>query len=171
MKPEDFIGRGPTLSLEDYFAGTTRAWGLVEDRRGRVRRQFRVVIHGRPTAEGIELDETFHYDDGGSDHRVWQVRRLGDGRYSGTAHDVVGAATGRAAGPALNWRYRLRLPVGGRVWTIAFDDWMLLQDERVLINRATLRKWGFKVGQVTLFFDKAPGAAVEPRTLPRQAAE
>ncbi len=156
MKPEDFIGRGPTLLVEDYFAGTTTAWGLIEDRFGKVRRQFRVTIVGQPTAEGITLDETFHYDDGGKDHRIWQIKRLGAGRYSGTAHDVVGQAQGHAAGSALNWSYRLRLKIGKRFWTVAFDDWMLLQEDGVLINRATLRKWGLKLGQVTLFFTQAP---------------
>jgi len=170
MKPEDFIGRGPTLVLEDYFAGTTTAWGLVEDRFGKVRRQFRVTIVGRRTADGIELDETFRYDDGGSDHRVWSVTRLGKSRYSGTAHDVVGAALGRAAGPALSWRYRLRLRIGRRTWTVAFDDWMLLQGDGVLINRAILRKWGIRLGQVTLFFRQEPVAGHLEDAATRQAA-
>lgn len=169
MTPEDFIGRGPRLVLEDYFAGTTRAWGLVEDRFGRVRRQFRVTIVGRPTPEGIELDETFRYDDGGEDHRVWEVRRLGDGRYSGRAHDVVGEAAGRAAGPALSWRYRLRLKIGRRTWTVAFDDWMLLQEDGVLINRAILRKWGLRLGHVVLFFRRAE--ALDLAAPQRHAAE
>ena len=168
MQPEDFIGRGPALSLERFFDGEVEAWGLVQDRFGKVRRQFRVTVVGEPTPQGCRLHETFRYDDGAREGRVWEVRALGDGRYEGTAHDVVGKAVGRAAGPALNWRYRLRLTIGGRRMTIAFDDWMLLQDERVMINRARLSKWGIFLGEVLLFFRKP--AAAEPSAL-SQAAE
>ena len=35
---------------------------------------------------------------------------------------------------------------------ISFDDWIFKQDEKVAINRATLTKFGFKVGELTVFF-------------------
>jgi hypothetical protein len=37
---------------------------------------------------------------------------------------------------------------------ITFDDWIFKQDEDVAINRATLTKFGFKVGELTVFFKK-----------------
>jgi hypothetical protein len=74
------------------------------------------------------------------------------------AADLVGEACGQAAGNALNWRYKLDLPVGGSTWRVAFDDWMFLQDGGVMINRARVSKWGLELGEVTLFFAK-PGAA------------
>lgn len=159
MKPEDFAGSQPLLRLEDYFDGPVEAWGLVQDRFGKVRRQFRVTIVGERTAEGCRLHETFRYVDGAVESRVWSVRNLGDGRYEGTADDVVGKAVGRAAGSALNWRYRLKLTIGGRRLLVAFDDWMLLQDDGVLINRARLSKWGLFLGEVMLFFRKPPAEA------------
>ncbi len=67
---------------------------------------------------------------------------------------MVGTATGTRAGNALNWRYVLALEVRGRTWNISFDDWMYLLDERTLVNRATMRKFGFRVGEVILFFRK-----------------
>ena len=70
---------------------------------------------------------------------------------------MVGEATGQVAGSALNWRYTLKLPARGRVWEIAFDDWMYLHDARVLANRAAFSKWGIGLGEVTLFFVKSPG--------------
>ncbi len=154
MKPEDFVGRGPRFRLEDYFDGPVQAWGLIQDRFGKVRRQFDVTIVGERTPEGCRLHETFRYDDGQSESRLWTVRALGEGRYEGSAADVVGKATGHAAGPALNWRYRLRLKIGGRRLVVAFDDWMLLRRDGVLINRARLSKWGVFIGEVMLFFHK-----------------
>ena len=68
---------------------------------------------------------------------------------------MVGIASGRARGNAVHWQYELELPVGERVWQVHFDDWMLLQDDAVMINRATVSKFGFTLGEVTVFFRKA----------------
>ena len=68
---------------------------------------------------------------------------------------MIGEATGRAAGNALNWTYTLDLPVGGSTWRVAFDDWMFLQPDGVMINRAKISKLGLEIGSVTLFFGKS----------------
>jgi hypothetical protein len=47
MRIEEFAGREPKLDLYEYFDGRTRAWGMFEDRFGRVRREFTVDISGR----------------------------------------------------------------------------------------------------------------------------
>ncbi len=78
------------------------------------------------------------------------------GRYSGRADDVVGEATGEAAGNALRWRYVLALPVDGKVYNVDFDDWMFLMDDQVMLNRSLMSKWGFRLGEVTLSFHKRP---------------
>lgn len=71
-------------------------------------------------------------------------------RSGGSAEDVVGQAEGIAAGNALRWRYVMALPIDGRVWHVDLDDWMFLIDERVLLNRATMSKFGLRLGEVTL---------------------
>ena len=67
---------------------------------------------------------------------------------------MVGVAEGRSAGNALNWRYTLALPVDGKVYEVQFDDWMYLMDERVMLNKAVMSKFGIKLGEVTLSFYK-----------------
>ena len=151
MKPEDFAGNTPSLDLFHYFDGTTRAWGLFEDRFGKVRRQFRVEIQGRMENGKLVLVEDFVYDDGETDRRTWRIRKDGD-RYLGTADDVVGEATGIVSGNALNWRYDMDLKVGDGSWRVSFDDWMFLQPGDVLINRAKVSKFGLEIGSVSLFF-------------------
>ena len=74
--------------------------------------------------------------------------------YTGSADDVVGTASGRTSGNAFQWAYTLRLPVDGKVYEVQFDDWMYLVDERVMLNRATMSKFGFRLGEVTLSFQK-----------------
>jgi hypothetical protein len=77
------------------------------------------------------------------------------GRWSGTVADVKGAAAGIVAGNALNWKYTYLLRTKeGRTWNIDFDDWMYLIDERVLLNRAQMSFWGFRVGEVLISFRK-----------------
>ena len=48
----------------------------------------------------------------------------------------------------------LALPVDGRVWNVDFDDWMYLIDDKVMLNRSAMRKFGFPLGDVTLSFTK-----------------
>lgn len=154
MKPEDFAGREPKLLLEEYFAGKTRAHGLFVDRFGDLRRQFVVDIDGTWDGETLTLTEDFVYDDGEIQQRIWIIQKTGPHAYEGRAADVIGRATGTAYGNALNWRYKLALKVGESTWNVDFDDWMFLQDDDVIINRAEVSKFGFKLGDVTIVFSK-----------------
>ena len=154
MVPSDFAGSEPRLLIEDYFQGKTRAWGLFEDRFGNVRRQFTVDIDGTWDGEVLVLDEHFEYSDGELDRRVWRIRKTGDHTYEGSAGDIIGTATGEAHGNAFNWQYRMDLAVGDRSWRVTFDDWMFLQPDGVLLNRAQVSKFGLEIGTVTLAFKK-----------------
>ena len=174
MKIDDFADTGPEFVPEEYFLGRTKAWGFFQDRFGTVRREFVVDIQGYVEDGVLVLDEDFVYADGEIDKRVWQIRYLGDGRYEGEAEDIIGTATGERRGKAMRWGYDFDLAVGDRTWRVTFDDWMLLQDENVMINRTTVSKWGFTLGEVYIFFQKQPEAAVgteadEASTWDRQA--
>ncbi len=172
MKIEDFAGRTPELVLEDYFLGQTRAWGVFEDRFGNLRRQFDVDITGTVDGDTLTLDEHFTFSDGEKDRRVWTIRRIDENTYEGTADDVIGTARGKVAGNALNWTYQVDLAMGDRSLRVRFDDWLFLQSDGVLINRARVTKWGFEVGQVTLFFRQVDDAdATSLGTLYSSAAE
>lgn len=159
MKPEDFAGREPELILEDYFDGRSKAWGMFHDRFGRLRRQFEVDIDGRWDGETLTLVEDFLYDDGEREQRIWHIRKTGPHDYEGRAADVIGVAKGKAYGNALNWRYRFALKVDDDTWTVAFDDWLFLQPDGVLLNRAEVTKLGIKIGEVTLAFRKLSQSA------------
>jgi hypothetical protein len=153
-QPADHAGQTPTLDLRRYFDGTLTAHGLFTDRAGKVKRRFSVQLAGRWDGDDGVLDETFHYSDGEVQQRRWHITHLGDGRYRGRADDVVGDAVGQAAGNALRWQYTLRLPVDGTVYEVQFDDWMYLMDERVMLNKAVVSKFGIRIGEVTLAFVK-----------------
>ena len=85
---------------------------------------------------------------------MWAITCVDASRYIGRADDVVGEAQGEAAGNSLRWRYVLALPVDGRVWNVDFDDWMYLIDNKMMLNRSAMRKFGFQLGDVTLSFTR-----------------
>lgn len=151
---QEHAGQKPELDLRRYFDGPLVAHGIFTDRSGRVQRRFTVQMRGTWTGDEGVLEEDFTYSDGRQERRVWRLRHEGGGRWSGRADDVVGTARGEAAGNALRWQYTLRLPVDGRVWEVQFDDWMYLVDEKVMINRAVMSKFGLRLGEVTLAFTR-----------------
>ena len=69
---------------------------------------------------------------------------------------MVGVARGQQMGNTFHWTYTLALPVDGRVYEVQFDDWMYLVDGQVMLNRAEMRKFGIRLGDVTLSFAKRP---------------
>lgn len=151
---EDFSGAERTLRLEDYFLGETTAYGVFEDRFGKIRRQFKVDITGTVEGDTLTLVEEFDYSDGVQDTRTWTIEMLGNGRYRGTANDVPDMAEGQAVGNAFNWSYRVDLPVGDGTWNVGFDDWMYLLQDNVLLNRAFVTRFGIRIGEVTIAFRK-----------------
>ncbi|EXJ13064.1 hypothetical protein D791_00412 [Nitrincola nitratireducens] len=154
MNIEHFDKREPKLVLEDFFEGKVYAWGIFEDRFGKLRREFIVEIDGTMENGKLVLDELFLYSDGELDRRIWTITPQGNGQYSGTADDIIGQASGQIKGNTLHWVYSMNLKVGDDSWKVNFDDWMYLQPGGVLINRATIRKWGFELGTVTLSFSR-----------------
>jgi len=156
MTPADYAGEQPTLDLKTYFNGTVDAWGIFQDRSGKVVKRFTVVMHCSWDGDTGTLDEDFTYSDGTTQKRVWTLKKVGENRYVGTASDVIGEADGTTGGNTLNWKYVLALPVDGKVYHVNFDDWMYQMDENVMINRAVMSKFGIRLGEVTLSFRKRP---------------
>lgn len=151
---EQYRNEQPPLDLQQYLNGRLDAWGIFQGRSGEVKKRFHVVIDAHWEADTGTLDEHFSWSDGTTTRRVWTLVRQPDGTYRGTADDVVGTAIGTVAGNALRWQYVLALPVDGKVYNVNFDDWMFLMDDKVMINRSYMSKWGFNLGEVTLSFKK-----------------
>jgi hypothetical protein len=149
----EYRAEKPVLDLAQYFNGTIDGWGMFQDRSGKVVKRFYVRIDATWDGNTGTLDEHFEYADGEKQNRVWTLAKEGS-RYRGTAADVVGNAAGSAQGNALRWNYVLALPIDGRVWNMDMDDWMYLIDDKTMLNRTTMSKFGFRVGEVTLSFRK-----------------
>ena len=154
MKPIDFKDQNPRLIIEEYLSGNVKAWGILQNRSGKVTRQFSADLNGKWDGKQFILDEKFIWNDGEIQTRQWTINKIDEHHYEGTAGDVIGKAKGYSYGPAFKFEYVLLVPVKGRNIKITFDDWIFMQDERVAINRATMTKFGIKVAELTVMFVK-----------------
>lgn len=148
-----------TLRLEEFFDGPATAYGVFQDRFGRPRRLFRAKVDPAFQDNLLTLNEHFTFDDGVEEQRIWKIQPEGSGYYTATANGVIGIAKGQVEGPALRWHYTFALDIGARVINVQFDDFMCQQSDSVLINRAVVKKWGFRIGDLTIVFIKQPDTA------------
>jgi len=154
MKPTDFKDQKPRLIIENYLSGNVKAWGMLQNRSGKVTRQFEADLNGKWDGSTLTLDEQFNWSDGEKQKRQWKIKKINEHHYEGKAEDVVGTAKGFSYGPAFKFEYVLMIPIKGKNINITFDDWIFMQNESIAINRATMTKFGFKVAELTVFFVK-----------------
>lgn len=157
VEPQTYAKEKPALDLKRFFNGTLIGHGMFMDRGGQVQRRFVVTIQASWKGDVGTLDEDLVWSDGVKERRIWTLTPVAGapGRWTGTAADVIGQAQGIVAGNALNWTYKFDLKSAkGKRYKIDFDDWMYLIDEGVMLNRAVMRFWGFKIGEVLISFAK-----------------
>ena len=150
------------FDLTSFLEGRTFAWGIFEDRFGRVRRRFTVEMVGHWEERIFHLDERFTYDDGSHEARVWRVKSEGRGRFTATCPDCVGIARGECNADAIRMAYTFRLKFEGRELHVTFDDRIYRVGDNVAVNRATMRKWGVRLGEVSLFFQRDKHFGTQP---------
>ena len=151
---QQYATEKPKLLMEDYFNGKIKAHGLLMNRSGDVTKRFVVFMDMSWSGNTGTLKEDFEWSNGEKTKRVWTVKKLGSGKYEGSADDVIGVADGTSSGNAFHWAYKLRVPNDGTTYKISFDDRMYLVDEKVLINEATMYWYGIRVGKILISFNK-----------------
>lgn len=151
---EDYQDAEPRFDLFEYFQGHSTAWGMVQDYTSKQTRRFEVKIEGSVEGNTLTLVEDFVFSDGETSQRIWTIERMGAGLYQGSADDIIGVATGREVGNALQWQYDFELVMDDSTIVVAFDDWLFRQDEKHVFNLTKIKKFGIEVGRITLFFQK-----------------
>ncbi len=148
QSPSDYAGKGPQFDLRRHLNGPILCEGVIYGPTGRVSSRFIADMEGKWNGQTGTLSERFRYDNGSVQDRAWTLRLGNDGVIHATAPDVVGQGTGRAEGPAVQLRYRIRLDkdAGGHVLDVV--DWMYLMDNGTIMNRSQFRKFGIKVAEL-----------------------
>lgn len=150
-----FADTAPPLDPVAFFTGRTHSWGVFENRAGEPTRRFQTDCQGHLEDGELLLDQIFTYDDGHRQLRHWRIRRVDAHRFTATANDVVGTATGKADGNAFRWEYTVALKPGNPLENVHLRQWMYLQEGgKTLLNRGTVRAFGLEVAQVTEQFRK-----------------
>ncbi|ABG39850.1 putative lipoprotein [Paraglaciecola sp. T6c] len=152
---DDYRDTRPTFSLKNYFDGEITAWGIVQDYSGKLTRRFCVDIVATWQGNKGQLHESFFFNDGTRQTRIWKVNVAQDQTVTGTAGDVVGQASGSSQGSAFNWQYTLTVPIDGTEYDFAIDDWMYALDDQRMMNRSYMKKFGVTVAEFSIFFDKS----------------
>lgn len=154
-KIENYANNQPKLDIRNYLNGKIKAWGILEDRSGNITRRFEVDMTGTWIKnEGI-LEEYFVFDDGKKESRTWKIKFNDEKNFTASAGDVVGIATGKQIGNAMQMNYVLDLKLdNGKNYHVKLDDWMYLIDENTLVNKSTIKKFGITFGKLTIFFKK-----------------
>ena len=78
MKPTDFKGKQPRLIIEEYLEGNVKAWGVLQNRSGKVTRQFSADLNGKWDGKQLILDEKFNWSDGEVQTRQWKINKIDD---------------------------------------------------------------------------------------------
>ncbi len=151
---DDYENTKPTFNLAEYFNGEVTAWGIVQDYSNKLTRRFCVDIIGTWEGNQGQLHETFYYNDGEQQIRIWNLEVDSNGSVTGGAADVVGEANGGSKGTAFNWQYTLRVPIDGTEYDLVVDDWMFMMDDNRMMNRSYMKKFGVTVAEISIFFDK-----------------
>ena len=145
----------PKFKIESFFDGKVKAWGIVQNRSGEVVQRFIVDIDGTLEGDLLTLDEVFTYGVGdGVKNRVWKITKTGANQFVGRAGDIAGPAQGIAHGNAFNFQYEMDLPVDGTEYRVVFDDWFWAFDDKTMMNRSYIKKFGLVMAEVTIFMQK-----------------
>ncbi len=152
---QDYAAKTPKLDLRHYLNGPLEAHGVLFDYTGKADLEFYVKMKAHWQGNVGTLEEDFVYSDGRTDRRVWTIRFEDDHHFTATAHDVIGEAKGSQHGNAANMRYTLNAQrAGGSSILLNMDDWLYLMDDKTLINRTKMRKFGLTVGELFITFRK-----------------
>ena len=147
---QQYGDRQPTFNAETFFSGPLTAHGVLKDRSGNVTRHFNATINAY-WKNGIgTLEERFEFNDGEIQFRNWTLTPQSNGGYIATAGDVLGNGHAETAGNAFHLDYTLQIQYEGKPLALTVDDWMFRVSDKVVINKSTLSKWGFRVGSIEL---------------------
>lgn len=155
QKLQNYENRVPKIKMQEFFNGKVEGWGIIFDWKGMMTRSFTITMIGSWDENNAgPLSEDFIFDDGSTLHRLWQAQFFPDGSYVATASDIVGQAKGQENGCAVQTNYVITLPYNDSSINISMDDWCYQIDEKTIINKAIMKKFGIKVGELIICLKK-----------------
>jgi len=154
VEPTAYKKQTPKLEFNKFLQGKLTGWGIYQGRNGEVQKRFRIDMTANWEGDTGTFIENFTFNDGTKQVREWALTRIDDHHYTGKANDSVGVGKGEVWGNSMHWNYTIRTVTESGTYNLDYDYWMHLIDEKTLINRATLSKFGFTLGDIAVTFHK-----------------
>jgi hypothetical protein len=154
LSPKIYQENLPKFDVRDFFRGSLEAYGILQDRQGKVIKTFTVKLAGSWQGNQGILKEDFIFSDHKTQQRTWQINVIDDHNFTAKASDVIGEAKGEQYGNSVRMQYVLTIPVDNKNYNFVINDWMYLIDNDSLINISTIKKFGFKMATLTIGFKK-----------------
>ena len=140
----------PDFDPMQFYTGRTQSWGVFENSRGEPTEKIVTETSGRIVNGELRMEQDLYLGAKPRQHRSWRMRRLDAHHFEATANDIIGTARGEARGNQFTWTFTLATKPGNPLFNVRMTQHMYLQpDGRTMINRDSIRKWGFFVAGVT----------------------
>lgn len=146
--PREYANLGPDISLTEHLNGMIASEGLIYGPNGRVSNSFVAQMEGTWNGKEGTLTEAFTYSNGKTQNRKWYLTLVDDTRFTATADDIVGVATGTVSGATIRMDYTIVLPEDAGGHRLKVTDWLYLTESGVILNRSEMRKFGIKVAEL-----------------------
>ncbi len=152
MSVDSFRATTPAIDPVRFFTGHVVSWGVLENRSGQPTQVVTTDCMGEADGDTLRMTQRLTIGQDAPVTRTWRMRRAGPGRYEATANDMVGTATGEAAGRAFHWNWILATMPGNSLKDVDMDQWWYLLDDGSMLNRTTIRKLGVILAEVSEHF-------------------
>ena len=149
MNIKDFKDSKIKLIPEEFFVGNLVGNGSFFSRFGE-NKMFRLELTGRIENNDLLIDETATYQDGEVTTTSYRFEKIDANHYKISSPGFVKPIIGELYGNALHWTYHYKHKTSSGETVIKFDDWMVLHEDGILLDRAFGSKWGIDVGEIVM---------------------
>lgn len=126
-------------------------------RSGELSTRLNLKASGVWDGKSLTLKEHLKYDSGETHERVFIITKKDEHTYEAKCDEFVGVGLIKSLGNTLHWQYTLKEnSQQAKGITLKFDDWMFLNQDGTITNRAQATKWGFYAGEIQLSINKTP---------------
>jgi len=152
-----YEGTKPEITVKDFYSGPVHGYGIFQSPGGEVKdRYYATLVPSWNGNEGTIIEKQWNDKGELFFQQEWKIKVDADGKhFTATGTQIEGQVKGEAQGFALHMQYALKVPRdGGSTITLSSDDWTFLQPDGTGINKISMRKFGFRVGEVTYVLRK-----------------
>jgi hypothetical protein len=149
LPPTAFANTTPAFDPINFWTGHTSSWGVIENVNGDPTSILSTTTDGTPEGAGGLHMVQHVYRGNEVTERDWHIRRVAPGQFEAAASDVAGTAHGTASGRTLHWTWILETKPGHPLFNVTMDQWMYLADNGTLLNRTIIRKFGFRLAEIS----------------------